>query len=236
MDWLAREGAFFKNAFTPVPVCSPARACFWTGKPASAHGVHDHIDEMGSAKDFPGIHGQATLASLLRSAGYSTGFCGKWHCGQPDKKPDGFDVWFTSAIGTNSRFGKQAFFDGGDGQIVEGHGHQAPYYTDRVLRFLRERSAARPFFLYVGYTNTHSPFYGEPSRLASKYRAASFRDIPDEPYPAAHGKPLGAPTKSRKDDAETLAQYYAAVTASSAAENKRSEVFCNKVFVRSIIE
>lgn len=213
MDWLAKEGAFFKNAFTPSPVCSAARACFWTGKIPSAHGVHDHVDEMGSAKDFPGVQGQTTLADLLHSAGYATGFCGKWHCGMPWKKPSGFDLWFTSAMGTNSRFGKQAFFDqSADGEkTVDGEGHQAPYYTERALRFLRERPADQPFFLYVGYTNPHGPFSGEPERLVSRYRDASFRDIPDEPYPEAHGKALGAPEKERKDDTEALAQYYAAI-------------------------
>jgi arylsulfatase A-like enzyme len=204
----------FRNAFTPNPVCSPGRACFWTGKIPSAHGVHDHIDELGTARDFPGIQGQETLALRLKQAGYYTGLSGKWHCGQPWKKPDGFDVWFTSAMGTNSQFGPQEFFEGGTGETVKGNGHQAVYYTDRALRFLREKPADAPFFLYVGYTDTHGPFSGEPPRLVSRYlKNATFSDIPDEPYAPVHGKPIGAPTKERANDRMALAQYYASVTA-----------------------
>ena len=49
MDYLARSGARMDNAFTPCPVCSPARASFFTGKIPSAHGIHDHL----ALKDLP---------------------------------------------------------------------------------------------------------------------------------------------------------------------------------------
>lgn len=44
MDWLAATGARMANAFTPCPVCSPARACFHTGRFPSQVGIHDWID------------------------------------------------------------------------------------------------------------------------------------------------------------------------------------------------
>ena len=35
LDYLASSGVLMGNAFTPTPVCSPARACFLTGRLAS---------------------------------------------------------------------------------------------------------------------------------------------------------------------------------------------------------
>ncbi|MDA1191247.1 MAG: sulfatase-like hydrolase/transferase, partial [Candidatus Poribacteria bacterium] len=41
MAYLAASGATMRNAFTPTPVCSPARASFFTGRLPSQHGIHD---------------------------------------------------------------------------------------------------------------------------------------------------------------------------------------------------
>src|SRR6185295_14177511 len=44
MDRLAREGARFPNAFTPTPVCSPARASILTSRYGSELGITDWIN------------------------------------------------------------------------------------------------------------------------------------------------------------------------------------------------
>ena len=45
IDFLAEQGVLFQNAMTPAPVCSAARASFYTGKMPSQHGVHDYLSE-----------------------------------------------------------------------------------------------------------------------------------------------------------------------------------------------
>ena len=45
LERLAAKGARFANAFTPTPVCSPARACLLTGRTASQVGIHDWLQE-----------------------------------------------------------------------------------------------------------------------------------------------------------------------------------------------
>ncbi|HWL51949.1 MAG TPA: sulfatase-like hydrolase/transferase [Chthoniobacteraceae bacterium] len=212
MDHIARSGARMKNAFTPSPVCSPARASFFTGKMPSAHGIHDYLAMVGSpGGKHPALDGQGTLADALKAAGYTTGLVGKWHCG-PFMESQGFDFWFTMGgpDTTNARFGEQPYVRGN--QLEKKHGHQATHLTDECLRFLRENDQTSPFFLVAGYTNCHTPHSGEPARLVSSYRNASFRDIPQESLSDAHA----AVRLRRPEDPaifrQEMAQYYAAVS------------------------
>ena len=46
LDYLARSGVVMENAYTPIPVCSPARASFLTGLLPSQHGVHDYLSSQ----------------------------------------------------------------------------------------------------------------------------------------------------------------------------------------------
>src|SRR5262245_50649664 len=74
MDRLAQEGIFFKNAFCTTSLCSPSRASILSGLYAHRHGVRDNFTEF--PPQLPSI------ASLLRQAGYSTAYIGKWHMGE----------------------------------------------------------------------------------------------------------------------------------------------------------
>jgi len=213
MDWIGETGVCFENAFTPSPVCSPARASFWTGLIPSAHGIHDHL----ASREHPGVDGLETLPMRLRSRGYRTGLCGKWHChAHGDQAQPGFDFWFSQWRGTRAVAGEQPFSENGERRDF--HGQQAPIITDAALRFLRESQEEdpRPFFLFVGYSDTHAPFASLPERLVSHYRKMAFRNIPDETHsetlpPREPGDYFG---KSNDPDAArgALAQYYASVT------------------------
>lgn len=210
MNYIAETGARMDQAYTPCPVCSPARASFWTGRIPSMHGVHDYIQEPGSGSSHPGIIGQPNLAQHLQSAGYQTGLTGKWHCQAPWEVQPGFDFWFSMTCGTNARFAEQTFND--NGTEVKQFGHQAPMITDAALRYIQQRDAEKPMFLFVGYTDTHSPHAMSPERLVSRYRHCSFRDVPEEQFISAHGSPKAPKPDDADQHREYLAQYYAAVT------------------------
>ncbi|MCK5740471.1 sulfatase-like hydrolase/transferase [bacterium] len=77
-DRLARKGIWFRNAYTPTPTCSPARASLMTGLLAHNHGVLqvEHcVDDDQSALRTDKPH----WAQRLADAGYKTGYFGKWH-------------------------------------------------------------------------------------------------------------------------------------------------------------
>jgi arylsulfatase A-like enzyme len=213
MQWLSDTGTRFDHAFSPNPVCSPARACFWTGQIPSRHGIHDYLMEPNEDPEHHGIAGAPTLGSMLKREGYRTGLVGKWHAGDYWQPMPGFDTWFTSLNGTNAIFGEQDYIDGT--KRLSFFGHQEIILTDRALEFLREeRSEKEPFFLFVGYTNTHTPHSGEAAPLAHHYRKASFRDIPRETYEGEHGHARIAPfDPDEPRRRESLAHYYAAVEA-----------------------
>ena len=211
MDRLAQTGARLTRAFTPSPVCSPARACFFTGRFPSQHGIHDWVHEYHGGRSHPGLTGQTLISELLRDGGYQTALVGKWHCGDSRRPAAGFDRWFSFYEDQYPHAGEIHFSD--QGELVVEHGRRSALITDRALAFLRERDHDRPYFMTVGYVDTHSPFSGHAERLAAHYRRQALDDIPREARPALYGEAVrGRPT----DDAEhheALAQYYASVTA-----------------------
>ena len=78
LDGLARRGVRFCRAYTPNPVCSPARASLMTGLLPHNHGVtvvtHTVDDDQACLRtDKP------HWAQQFVHAGYSTGYFGKWH-------------------------------------------------------------------------------------------------------------------------------------------------------------
>src|SRR5688572_12690565 len=75
IDRIAREGAYFENAFVTTPLCSPSRASFLTGQYVHTHGVRGNGDSNALS------HQLVTWPALLQKAGYTTAWIGKIHMG-----------------------------------------------------------------------------------------------------------------------------------------------------------
>ncbi|MDE1178145.1 MAG: sulfatase-like hydrolase/transferase [Edaphobacter sp.] len=215
MSRLARDGVRMDNAFTTCPVCSPARASFFTGRMPSQHGIHDWIEEKTQAYAAPWLKGQTLISELLQDAGYHTGLVGKWHCGFERDPHPGFDEWFCYWENQYPHNGTQNFSD--NGKHVTAEGLQSALLTDQALRFLRSHAADRtkkekPFFLFVGYTDTHSPHAQMPEEMVAAYKKASFRDIPREVFCKEHGTPLIPVTGDAAAERSKHEQYYAAAS------------------------
>lgn len=212
LDHLAATGVRMCSAFTPNPMCSPGRACFWTGRLPSQHGIHDALAEHDPAvRAVDWLAGERTLAHFLSEAGYVTGLSGKWHLGKGDfQREQAFDYWYSHSL---PLFRPDAFES--PWTMPAEHGttnYNRQAIADHAIDFLRVRDRERPFFLYVGFIATHSPWSDHSERLARQYRTSTFRDIPDDPaYPFGrmYGESL---LSSRADPRETRAQYYAAVS------------------------
>ncbi|MBP86574.1 MAG: Cerebroside-sulfatase [Planctomycetaceae bacterium] len=79
LNRLAAEGMTFTDAHTPSAVCTPTRYGFLTGRycwrSRLKRGVLNGYSDPLIETDRP------TIASFLKSQGYSTGIVGKWHLG-----------------------------------------------------------------------------------------------------------------------------------------------------------
>ena len=75
LDRLAARGVRFTQAYASSPICNASRASLMTGSYQQRQGIYWYGG--------PGIHdvGYPTIAELLRPAGYSTGYVGKFHYG-----------------------------------------------------------------------------------------------------------------------------------------------------------
>ena len=211
LDYLAETGVLMENAFTPTPVCSPARACLLTGRLASQHGIHDYLSStIPEIHRRPWLKDEVTLAQLLSQAGYQTAHCGKWHLGSDDQPQAGFAHWF-SGVGDYpaEHGGDHRFSLNGDVQTIPGQRTQV--ITDKAIEFLRDRDEAAAFFLHIGYFGTHNPWRGQPERLAAAYRGSNFKGLLDQPAYPFGAQALESTLPTRLNPREALAQYFAAV-------------------------
>ena len=130
VDRLAREGAWFSNAFHAVPLCSPNRASILTGQYPSRHGIIDNVARNRVS------HRLQTFPQALQREGYETAFLGKWHMGNDPTPRPGFDVW--AAIPGQGRTMDPELYE--DGRIHTVEGYITDVLTDRAVSFIgRER-------------------------------------------------------------------------------------------------
>ena len=148
LDRLAAGGVRFSNAFAVNSLCTPARASLLTGRYAHSLGILDNATPLDPATP--------TYASLLRAAGYATGYAGKWHMGRQVERP-GFE-WSATYPG-HGRYLDAPFLV--DGSPVSSTGWVDDVTTDFAIEFMR-RHARDPFLLVVGYKAPTSPTCRSP--------------------------------------------------------------------------
>jgi choline-sulfatase len=158
VDALSSAGVTFLDAFTPFPLCTPARAAMWTGMMPSFHGILDCVYGIDDA--FLLSPRPRTVFDAMSAAGYEVAYFGKWHLG--GARPEAMDHWHA--------------FNSGGGHWIDGFqatqdGEYMPYHqTERMLAFLRSRPAnSKPLFAVQSYYPPHEP-YTAPTAWLEQYR------------------------------------------------------------------
>ena len=138
MDKLAQEGVMFSQAFVTTPICAVSRASLLSGQYARRHGIH------GFATDFTQDQWSQCYPELLNSAGYHTGFIGKFGVGRnlPDTT---FDYW--------KGIPGQPVYEQTD---EEGnYKHLTRILGEQCLEYLDQVPAEQPFCLSVSFKAPH---------------------------------------------------------------------------------
>lgn len=168
LDRMASQGARFTDAFTPFPVCTPARASMWTGVYPHEHQVTGNVYGISSAIAETSRR-KETVFDLLQRAGYTTGYFGKWHLGEDD--PGFFDTW----RGFNSLGGHWE-------RTADGVRYKPDVQTDQSIDFMAQHArSGEPFVMVNGYYPPHDPFTA-PESFYEPYRG---RGVPFAGYYAA---------------------------------------------------
>ncbi|HUR54906.1 MAG TPA: sulfatase [Gemmataceae bacterium] len=199
MDRLAAEGVRFRNAFVVNALCSPSRACFLSGKYSHANGV------WNNSTPFPAT--LPTHATLLKAAGYSTGYVGKYHMGGSPGRP-GFD-WSASFVGQGTYFNANFLVNGTPERADEWTDDRSAAYAIRFLE--KERAKDKPFVLVVGFKAPHGPFE-PPKRLAEAFAGETSRPVPNLGLPPGFNTHLGKPkAKDAGDKVPVNLNYFRAI-------------------------
>jgi len=151
LDRLARDGAYFRNAFVTTALCSPSRASILTGLYAHQHRVVDNNHPIRPELIF--------FPQYLQRIGYETAHIGKWHMGGDavgDSPQRGFDHW-VSFPGQGSYLPTPAGLNV-NGLKVPQKGYITDELTDYALQWLERRDSKRPFYLCLSHKAVHSEF------------------------------------------------------------------------------
>jgi arylsulfatase A-like enzyme len=160
---IAGEGVAFSHAFTPIAICSPARASLMTGAWPTTHGCQTipHCCEwFASARaDLP------VLTTLLAGAGYDIGWVGKFHsevAGGPEQhgvrrfvSAAGYGKW-REGRGIAPQARGNGWFGEWDEGITAGE-HTLAWQAGEVIEMLRTRDRGRPMFLRWDPPEPHLP-------------------------------------------------------------------------------
>jgi arylsulfatase A-like enzyme len=173
MDRLAAEGVRFRNAFVSESLCAPSRAVNLTG-------LYNHLNGVASNfRPFP--TNNVTHATLLRAAGYTTAYIGKWHMGSQRERP-GFDH-HASFIGHARYWDPDFVVDGAD---TPTKGWIDDLTTDYALAFLRkQKGAVKPWSMVVGFKSPHGPF-DPPERAKRRFEGEQARAVPNLATPVPY--------------------------------------------------
>jgi len=236
INYLAKRGIRFDNAFSPQPVCIPARASIMTGMEGHTLGLTEYIEGFE-------LPTKQTLPQQLKDNGYQTKVVGKMHVyperchygfesmllceegrklgkGRSNQKYDDYEMWLAE-----QGYAGQAFSHGmGNNSYtvttwpLPDYLHPTEWIGMESCKAIINRDWTRPLFLWCSFTAPHPPLaplnkdfglYDE-----SEMHAPVLGDWLDE-HPAFHQYNLAAwsgDEKTRKEIALAHKAYCALIT------------------------
>ncbi len=146
MDRLAQEGVYFGKALVTTPLCAPSRASIFSGL---YERTHRYTFGVGPIRpEFM----EESYPALLKTAGYHTGFIGKFGVNMPEPEAlfDVFDwLWVEDDPEHPGFYHKDKKLDG---ETV----HLTRYAGQKALEFIEAAPRDTPFALSLSFNGPHS--------------------------------------------------------------------------------
>lgn len=198
LDYLAANGLRF-TGFYNTSRCCPSRASLLSGQYQHRAG----IGEMTTDRNTPGYRGRltentVTLGEVLKTAGYRTAMCGKWHVSNTIEQPTaaeqmkwlnhqavypafsplkqypvnrGFEKYFGTIWGVIDFFDPFSLVNGTKPvETVPRNYYHTDALNDTAVAYIKELGDGRqPFFLYLAHNAPHWPLQALPEDI-EKYK------------------------------------------------------------------
>ncbi|NBV23113.1 MAG: DUF4976 domain-containing protein [Proteobacteria bacterium] len=143
IDRLAARSTVFDNCFVTTSICSVSRASIFSGQWMRRHGIEDFVRGLNGAA------WENTYPAQLRTAGFRTGFIGKYGVGsvkETEAKAKAFDYW--------------KGLPGQAGEFIEKNDptrtHKTARFGNEALEFLGGCDQGKSFCLSVSFNAVHA--------------------------------------------------------------------------------
>lgn len=167
MDRIGREGALLTNAFVVSPVCSPARATWFTGRYPTELGITEWISPTESEEGL-GLSA-LTWPEVLQENGYQTALFGKWHLGTVEAfhpRNKGFDAFMGFLVGGQKPIDPTLEVEG---KVISLKGPLPDILTDAAMEWIKVQDNERPFALSLHFRAPHLPYGPVPDEDMEHY-------------------------------------------------------------------
>ena len=179
LDRLAAQSLNFCNAVSVCPVCTPYRAALMTGRFPTSTGMFLNDAYLPSE--------ELCMAEILKEAGYTTGYIGKWHIDghgrdsfiAPERR-QGWEYWKGDECSHN--YNHSPYYSGNDPQKKFWEGYDAFAQTKDAQNYLKEKAAGgQPFALMVSFGSPHFPHDLAPEEYKKLYPPETIKLLPNVP-------------------------------------------------------
>jgi arylsulfatase len=189
LDRLASEGLRFNQAYSPNPVCVPARYNLLTGLSSKHHGFDDN--DFAHVRHLP--FDVPTFPQLLSDVGYETIAIGKIHF-QPNRDARGIHHYLMMDEIPHYREEDDyaLYLKQSHPEISSIHGVRDPLYmmpqtsmvelehhgsvwaADRSIETIKRIGGKRPFMMWTGFVHPHPPL-DVPKEFSDLYKDAPIK-------------------------------------------------------------
>ena len=166
---LVEKGVRFRRGYAAMPWCGPARASMLTSRYPHDHGCHNNMTHQPFVAQG---HDRDTVATRIRTAGYDTGYFGKYMNGlgkDPAYVAPGWGRW-VATVGNAGQLNV-------DGDLRRLDTQQAAdgFAADRLRRFVERHEETGPWFAVWAPSTPHDPY------TPSAEHRRDFDDVPWDP-------------------------------------------------------